>query len=371
VATSNSGELAAGPVQRKLKTYSKDDARMSILWPSTSRVAFLAAAIIALGFGVGAAFQVERRMYMGYRVAENNRVTRVDVDGPGAAAGLRVGDVIRNVNGIAADRWNALPEARRRAPEVSVAWPVEIERNGETVRLQISPTGLPAQELRLARARSLLGVFFVAFPLWALFRSTGGPAPALALFGLSFGFLLMGAPRFASPAVRSVLDGVAILALYAGIAALVHFLLALPPRHRLLLSRSALVVLYGPAAIAVLVSIAGLNLPTGTIPRSVLGTLSTVVPAVYLLSAIVLLIWRYVAASRADRSKRGLNVMLAGMLAAVGPLLLYPVVTSLWPDSTRYYQIIASTYSPPLTLALIPIAFSVAVLRSARSEEVT
>lgn len=342
---------------------------MRTQWPNASRVVFLAAAIIALGCGAGAAFQVERRMYMGYRVADDNRVMRVDVDGPGAAAGLRVGDVIRSVNGIAADQWKALPEARRRAP-VAGAWPVEIERNGETVRLQISPTGLPAQELRLARTRSLLGLFFVAFPLWAWFRSPGGPASLLALFGLSFGFLLMGAPRIASPAVRSVLDGVAILALYAGIAALVHFLLAFPDRHRFLRWRWAPGVLYGPAAIAVLVSVGGLNLPTGTISRTVLGMLSTVVPAVYLLSAIVLLIWRYVAASPADRSKHGLSVMLAGTLAAVGPLLLYPVVTSLWPDSAKYYQIIASTYSPPLTLALIPIAFSVAAVRSVRSKEV-
>jgi len=342
---------------------------MRTLWLNTSRVAFLGAAIIALGFGAGAALQVERRIYMGYRVADDNRVMRVDVDGPAAAAGLRVGDVIRRVNGIAADQWKALPEASRRAP-VTTAWPVEIERNGATVRLQISPTGLPARELRLARTRSLLGLFFVAFPLWAWFRSPGGPAPLLALFGLSFGFLLMGAPRFASPAVRSVLDGVAILALYTGIAALVHFLLAFPSHHRFLRWRWAPVVLYGPAAIAVVVSVGVLNLLTGTISRTVLGMLSTVVPAVYLLSAIVLLIWRYVAASRADRSKHGLRIMLAGTVTAVGPLFLYPVVTSLWPDSAQYYQIIASTYSPPLTLALIPIAFSVAAVRSVRSRGV-
>jgi hypothetical protein len=262
-----------------------------------------------------------------------------------------------------------LQELQRRAPAAG-AWRMEVERDSETVRLEISPTGLPANEIRLARTRSLLGLFFLGFPFWAWFKSPDSPALLLATFGLSFGFLLMGAPYFESPVVRSVLDGVAILALYAGIAALVHFLLAFPHRHRLLLWRSAPVVLYGPAAIAVLVSVAGLNLPTGTISRTVLAMLSTVVPAVYLLSAIVLLIWRYVAASRADRSKHGLSVMLAGTLAAVGPLLLYPVVTSLWPDSAQYYQIIASTYSPPLTLVLIPIAFSVAAVRSARSEEV-
>ena len=46
---------------------------------------------------------------------------------------------------------------------------------------------------------------------------------------------------------------------------------------------------------------------------------------------------------------------LAGTLAAFVPLVLYPLVTRLWPGSARYYQIIASTYSPPLTLALIPM----------------
>ncbi len=340
---------------------------MSTLSQNTQRVALLAAAIIALVFGALAAHEVENRTYTGYRVSDESRVMRVDHDSPGAAAGLRVGDVIKSLNGIPAGNRKELQELQRRAPAAE-AWPLEVERNGETVRVKLSPTGLPATEIRLARTRSLLGLFFLGFPFWAWFISPGSPALLLAIFGLSFGFLLMGAPYFESPAVRSVLDGVAILALYTGITALVHFLLAFPSRRRFLDRRWAPVVLYGPAVFVVLVSVGTLNLPVEITSRNVLGMLSTVFGAAYFLSAIVLLIWRYVAASRADRAKHGLGIMLGGTLAAFGPLLLHPVVTSLWPDSARYYQIIYSTYSPPLTLVLIPIAFSVAAVRSARSK---
>jgi hypothetical protein len=341
---------------------------MSTLSQNTKRVAFLAAAIIALVLGASAALEVENRTYTGYRVSDEKRVLRVDHDSPGAAAGLRVGDVIESLNGIPATNRKALEELQRQAPAAG-AWTMEVERNGETMPLTIAPTGLPTSEIRLARTRSLLGLFFLGFPFWAWLKSPDSPALLLAIFGLSFGFLLMGAPSFESPVVRSVLDGVAILALYTGITALVHFLLAFPSRRRFLDRRWAAVVLYGPAVIVVLVSVGTLNLPIETTSRNVLGMLATLFGALYFLSAIVLLIWRYVAASRADRARHGLGIMLLGTLAAFVPLLLYPVVTSLWPGSAKYYQIIASTYSPPLTLVLLPIAFSVAAVRSARSKK--
>ncbi|HUF10172.1 MAG TPA: PDZ domain-containing protein [Rhodothermales bacterium] len=340
---------------------------MSELSQNTKRVAFLAAAILALVFGALAALEAENRTYTGYRVSDGSRVLRVDHDSPGAAAGLRVGDVIKSLNGMPAANRKELQELQRRAPAAG-AWRMEVERNGETVRLTISPTGLPAKEIRLARTRSLLGLFFLGFPFWAWFMSRDSPALLLAVFGLSFGFLLMGAPYFESPVVRSVLDGVAILALYMGMTALVHFLIAFPSRRPFLDRWWAPVVLYGPAVIVVLVSIGTLNLPFEIISRRLLGMLSTILGAAYFLSAIVLLVWRYVAASRAERARHGLGIMLVGTLAAFGPLVLYPVVTSLWPDSARYYQIFYSTYSPPLTLALIPVAFSVAAVRSARSK---
>lgn len=340
---------------------------MSKLSHHTQRAAYLAAAIIALVLGASAAVEVENRAYAGYRVSDEGRVLRVDHDGPGAAAGLRVGDVIKKVNGVPATNQKELQELPRRV-RAAGALSMEVERNGETVLLNISPTGLPASEIRLARTRSLLGLLFLGFPFWAWFKSPDSPALLLGIFGLAFGFLLMGAPSFESPAVRSVLDGVAILALYTGISALVHFLLAFPSRLRFLDRRWAPVVLYGPAVILALVSVGTLNLPIEIASRNLLGMLATLFGALYFLSASVLLIWRYVAASRAERARHGLGIMLLGTLAAFVPLLLYPVVTSLWPGSARYYQVIASTYSPPLTLALIPIAFSVAAVRSARSK---
>jgi hypothetical protein len=339
---------------------------MSKLSQTTQRVAFLAAVIIALVLGALAALEAERRKYTGYRVSDGSRVLRVDQDSPGAAAGLRIGDVIKSVNGMPAATREELQELQRRAP-AGGAWDMEVERNGETVRVTISPAGLPANEIRLARTRSLLGLLFLGFPFWAWVVSPDSPARLLAYFGLSFGFLLMGAPYFDSPAVRSVLDGVAILALYTGMAALVHFLLAFPSRRPFLDRWWAPVVLYGPAVIVALISVGTLTLPLEIISRNLLGMLATIVGAAYFLSAIVLLVWRYVAASRAERGRHGLGIMLVGTLAAFGPLLLYPVVTSLWPDSARFYQIFYSTYSPPLTLALIPVAFSVAAVRSARS----
>ena len=231
----------------------------------------------------------------------------------------------------------------------------------------LNQTDLPRSEIQLALTRSLLGLLFLAFPFWAWLSSPVGPARLLAIFGLSFGFLLMGAPSFEAPAVRSVLDGVGILALFTGLAALVHFLLAFPNRRGFLDRRWAPTLLYGPVAFVVIVSVAMLNLPLATNVRGVLGTLSALFGGVYLLTAVLLLIWRYGAASRGERAEHGLGIMLLGVLVAAAPVLLYPVVVGLWPEGIRYYQIIYSSYSPPLTLALIPITFSLAVMWSAGS----
>jgi membrane-associated protease RseP (regulator of RpoE activity) len=139
-------------------------------------VAFLAAAIIALVLGAAAMLEFENRRYTGYRVSDDRSVLRIDRDSPGAAAGLRVGDVIKSLNGIPATNGEDLQKLQRRAPAEG-AWSIEVERNRETVLLTIAPTGLPAGEIRLARTRSLLGLFFLGFPFWAWFKSPDSPAP--------------------------------------------------------------------------------------------------------------------------------------------------------------------------------------------------
>ncbi|MBI4266736.1 MAG: hypothetical protein HY657_20405 [Acidobacteria bacterium] len=279
-----------------------------------------------------------------------------------------MGDVVKSVNGVPATNWKGLQDLQRR-PAAGESWPLVVERDGEMAQLQISPARLRPSDVILARGRSFLGLCFLGFTLWAWFASPGTTTTLLAVFGQSFGFLLMGTPYFASRALRDAVGSVVVVTFVVGIVALVHFLLAFPSRRAFLDRRWATVILYGPGAIVALITIGDLvhpiELKSGR-GNLVIGMLYNVFMAVYFLWAIVLLVWRYVATQPSERAMHGLGIMLASTVLAFGPFLVYPIVTSLWPASMKAYQL----YSPysSFTFALIPIAFSVAAVRSARSK---
>lgn len=323
------------------------------------RTIFIAAALAVLVLGLFSALEAPHRPYIGYSLS-GGRVTNVDEGSPAAAAGLRSGDIVSSVNGIPATDRTRMSGLRRR-PAAGETWPLVVERNGEIVRLQISPAGLRASDVVRARGRTVLGLCFLGFTLWALIASPGAATTLLAVAGLSFGFLALGTPYFPSRAIRDTLDGIGAVAFFTAMVAVVHFLLAFPLRRPFLGRRWAPWLLYAPGIVLALLSIGDILL---TIDLR-LGTLWGVFLVVYFLWAIVLLVWRYVATPRSERRGHGLDLMVGSGLVVVVPFVFFAIVPGLWPASMKAYQV----YSPyaAATFSLIPIAFSVAAVRSGRS----
>jgi hypothetical protein len=342
---------------------------MSDLLQTWQRNIFMAAALVSVVLGVFSALEAPHRTYPGYQT-NDRRVTKVDEGSPAAAAGLRPGDVVNSVNGIAATDRKRLQDLRRR-PAAGETWPLVVERNGDIVRLQISPARLRPSDVVRARGRSFLGLCFIGFTLWAWLASPGATTTLLAVAGLSFGFLGLGAPYFASRALRDAVDSLGVVALVIGIVAVVHFLLAFPTRRAFLDRPWATLFLYAPGVILALISIGALVLPIGLSwgGNKFIDTLYTVFFGVYFLWAIVLLVRRYVGTPPAERTIHGLGLMLASTVVVFGPFLFFAIAPSLWPASMKAYQL----YSPysAFTFALIPIAFSVAAVRSGRSKRAT
>ena len=343
---------------------------MSDLSQTRQRNILMAAALVSVVLGVFSALEAPHRPYAGYRV-NNDRVTTVDEGSPAAAAGLRPGDVVNSVNGIPATDRKGLQDLRRR-PAAGETWPLLVERDGDIVRLQISPARLRPSDVVRARGRSFLGLCFIGFTLWAWLASPGATTTLLAVAGLSFGFLGLGTPYFASRALRGAADSLGVVALVIGIVAVVHFLLAFPSRRAFLDRPWATLVLYAPGVILALISIGGLVLPIELSSRrgnTFMGMLYTVFLGVYLIWAIVLLVRRYMGTPPAERTIHGLGLMLASTVVVFAPFLFFAIVPSLWPASMKAYQL----YSPysGFTFGLIPIAFSVAAVRSGRSKRAT
>ena len=188
----------------------------------------------------------------------------------------------------------------------------------------------------------------------------------LAIAGLSFGFLMLGTPYFAPGLVRQALNVAAVLAFAIGMVVVVHYLLAFPSRGRFLGRPWALWFVYAPAVALAIPSIGNVVLPPALrVNIRLLGALWTGASLAYLIWATVLLVQRYVATPGAERSKHGLGLMLGGTLAAAAPFLFFAVAPGVWPASVRA----SHAYSPYAagTFSVVPLAFSVAAVRSARS----
>ncbi len=331
---------------------------------ASQRNIFLTAALAVFVLGWFSALEAPHYTYTGYS-RSGGRVVNVDDGSPAAAAGLRPGDELDSVNGIPLRSIGDL-EHRPTAGEI---WRLVVRRNGAILTLQLFPTGQPALEVVRARSRSILGLCLVGFTVWAFITSPSKATMLLAVAGLSFGFLALGTPYFAPGIVRQALDATAVLAVTIGMVVVVHFLLVFPSRGRLLERPWAPWFLYAPAVAVAIPSIGNIVLPpTLKVDIRLLGTLWTVLSLAYFLWATALLVQRYVATPRAERSKHGLGLMLGGTFAVVVPFLFFAVVAivpGLWPASARAYQ----AYSPyaAATFSIVPLAFSVAAVRCARS----
>lgn len=327
------------------------------------RNVLLTTALAVLVLGVFSALEAPHFTYTGFSLS-GRRVMKVDEGSPAAAAGLRPGDVVHTVNGIDSTSVEFFILAHR--PVSGEIWSLAVQRSGAHLTLQLSPTGQPPIDVVRARSKSVLGLCLLAFTLWAFLTSPGTVTMLLAVAGVSFGFLVLGVP-YTSGVVRDAFDVIATLAFAIGTVVVVHFLLAFPARGRFLERPSALWLLYAPAIALAIPSAVNVVLRLGVITR-VVGTLWGLFIPAYVLWAIVLLVRRYVATPRPERSTHGLGLMLGATLAAVVPFLCLASASSLWPATARAYQL----YSPyaSATFSIIPLAFSVAAVRSGRSAQV-
>ena len=325
------------------------------------RNTFLTAALAVITLGLFSALEAPRYTYTGYS-RSGSRVVKVDDDSPAVAAGLRLGDELDSVNGIPLRSIGDL-EHRLNSGDI---WRLVVRRNGTILTLQLSPTGQPPLDVARARSRSVFGLCLVGFTAWAFIASPGAATMLLAVAGLCFGFLALGSPYVAPGIPRQGLNAIATLAFTVGMVVVVHFLLAFPSRGRFLERPWAPWFLYAPAVALATPSIGNVVLPsTLRVDVRVLGTLWTVLSFAYFLWAIALLVQRYVATPRVERSKHGLGLMLGATVAVAVPFLFFTVAPGLWPASLRASQ----AYSPyaTATFSIVPLAFAVAAVRSATS----
>lgn len=325
----------------------------------------VAAAVITIWALLGV-LDARNVAYTGYQTDAGYVVTSVSEGSPAETADLRVRDRVRTVNGIAIE--NTREMLRQDRPAIGSTTVLQVERDGSTITLDLVNGARSTRSLVDSYLLIVIGLCFVFFGYSAYSKAPARKTLLLALAGAGIGFNFTGGPYIGSPALASLVTAVIVLVVYIGLAMLYHFVLSMPRASAALQRTATLQLLYAPAVIAgiAIAVVVGTQMNATSTLNRVTQVAVGVVLAGYFLGSVVAVIRRYGKADDATRKAHGLALMLAGTILGFAPLIIVIVMSIVAPSvvlpGANYYI---------LTFALIPITFSMAAVRSVRSEQVT
>lgn len=321
-----------------------------------NKMPLLVIAAVLVIYGVFGWLDVGNYAQGGWATDPDNTVTQVLSGSPTEAAGLKVGDKIISMGGIAMTDAEAL--TRRARPEVGETWEFVVERDGATVSLDVT-FGEPVPERKfLAHASFLVGFCFIGFTMRAYMQGPSVSTHALALAGTLFSLAFLGGPYFENYMLRSVDNALNAVLIWLGVASILNFLLV----H---LRSGGNRLLYLPAlVVGLFIAWRILATPEATSALNNFGNiLFGVVAAFYLIGSLVTVYRSFSGATASERESRGLQLMMIGALVGLVPPIVTIVVGVVAPQAVLPGQ---NFYF--LAMIAIPITWSMAVQKGSGAE---
>lgn len=321
-----------------------------------NKMPLLVIAAVLVIYGVFGWFDVGNYAQGGWATDPDNTVTQVLSGSPTEAAGLKVGDKIISMGGIAMTDAEAL--TRRARPEVGETREFVVERDGATVSLDVT-FGEPVPERKfLAHASFLVGFCFIGFTMRAYMQGPSVSTHALALAGTLFSLAFLGGPYFENYMLRSVDNALNAVLIWLGVASILNFLLV----H---LRSGGNRLLYLPAlVVGLFIAWRILATPEATSALNNFGNiLFGVVAAFYLIGSLVTVYRSFSGATASERESRGLQLMMIGALVGLVPPIVTIVVGVVAPQAVLPGQ---NFYF--LAMIAIPITWSMAVQKGSGAE---
>ncbi len=330
----------------------------------------LAVGALFLLWGIVGLFDIGNIPYSGYQVGPDNAVIEVDEGSPAAAAGLAVGERVTSINGVSVEDTPAL--ARMPRAQIGETRTLVVEAEAETTlaageqgpltrEVALTYSAQPGRDVALTWAAFIIGLCFLGFGLLAYVKAPSRSSLLLAITGICLGGTFFGGPYISSFTLRATVGTVVLLMVVLGFATLLHCLMEFPKAKAMLAGKHFTKLLYAPAALMALFFLWLIIFqPRGTSTlNSVLTALIGIFIVGYFGLALVALIHSYVKAMPDERSKYGLNLMLAGVLIGLLPVTISALVTTfapsvLLPGSDFFF----------LTMVLIPITMALAVMKA-------
>ena len=316
---------------------------------------------VVLIWGVVGTLDIRNIPFTGYFLSPDRVVTLVRENSPAAAAGLKVGDTVTRIDGIAVTDFGSLIGQPR--PAVNSNGSVTVRRGATEETLSLRYGSQPMVDLFANfGAVTLTGFAFLFLGLWVYLKKPTRLSTMFCSLSLLFAVALFNTPYFTSSVSRrlvtaSIFFGVAML-----FAVVLDYCLAFPVVKKIIAKRNwlrqAIYVVAG--AFGVMVATIFLTTPVMTNVRSLLLSLAFgLVFGGYILLSVIAVVHTYIKASPQQRSALGLNLMLLGMLIGFGPTLLSILVHTLSPrmgelPGERFYGI---------SLLAIPIGLAMALMK--------
>jgi membrane-associated protease RseP (regulator of RpoE activity) len=326
------------------------------------KILFSILAVVFLIWGAFGALEITEIPYNGYSLSPDSVVRQIYAGSPAEAAGLKVGDQVTKIDGIAAE--NIAELSNRGRPAIGSAGSVTVTRDGVEQTLNFNYTTQPTADMwAIYGAGALIGLAFLILGLLAYLKNPTRLSTIFCALSLMLAILYLPGPYFASSGARNVTNAVIAVIVGVMLATLLYYCLNFPRAKEILASRSWLrqaIFIIAPllGLVFALVTLFAQNISSGV--SMLLAILAGVIYGVYLLLAIIAVIHSFVKSSAEERSASGLNLMLLGVVIGWAPLVISILYHTILPHAgdlpgERFWGVTGIAAPIGLALALMKL----------------
>jgi len=311
---------------------------------------------VFLLWGIFGLMDIKNQTYDGFGT-NDFEVIRIEEGGPAEQAGLKVGDILLQSDGVSVKDYKEL-DKRPRAT-VGQTRTYLVERDGEEKTIALTYAALPQKNKTDRYIQFVIGLLFILLPSVVTSKSNSDLKVSLGLSMTTFGFLFLDGPYFENGPLKDFIDILGIAIITFALTYLADYLLKYAPQSSITHKKAYRLMFSPMLLILVVILILTIIKPDYSAALNTgIQALFTVFFLSYLGISIVTLIRKFLRTESAKRKQYGLDLMLVGVCFSLLPLFILFTINTINPGA----EIPGEDYIF-MGFTLIPITFSVALNR--------
>lgn len=311
---------------------------------------------VFLLWGIFGLMDIKNQTYDGFDT-NDFEVIRIEEGGPAEQAGLKVGDVLLQSDGVSVKDYKELDKRPRTT--VGQTRTYLIERAGEEKTIALTYASLPKKNKTDRYIQFVIGLLFIILPSVVTSKSNSDLKVSLGLSMTTFGFLFLDGPYFENGPLKDFIDILGIAIITFALTYLADYLLKYAPQSRITHKKTYRLMFSPMLLIVVVILILTIIKPDYSAELNTgIQALFTLFFLGYLGISIVTLIRKFLRTESAKRKQYGLDLMLVGVCFSLLPLFILFTINTINPGA----EIPGEDYIF-MGFTLIPITFSVALNR--------